>query len=431
MRRELVVRALGLYLPMVATIGLWLWRKPEKLEATGALLATAWNLPTLFALNVLAVHVGWWRFGSTGAVSFSFPIDLWLGWAALWGVFAALAFRRTPILAGMLVLGFLDLGLMPLCAPVIMLGKHWIYGEILGLLTCLCPALLLGRWTRDQLRVYARALLQFLCFSGSLILSVVAVLEATGRQIILEELRTLRADLLVQALFLICLPAISAVQEFATVGNGTPLPFDPPRKLVTSGIYSYIANPMQAVTTLLLLGAALLFRSAWFVPAALLSFAYSAGLAWWDEQADLKERFGEVYILYRQNVRDWRVRWRPYVGQTAILYLSEDCVKCSQMARFLQGLGPLGLQIKAAEDHPEHDLIRMTYESGDRMVISEGIVALARAFEHVNLAWALLGMAIRLPLVHSLVQAVADASGGGPMLVQRRSSAVCALPCDD
>ena len=428
MTRELVVRALGLYLPAVVSIYVWFWRKPGKLEATGALLASAWNLPALFALNALGVRLGWWHFRVVGAVFVTIPIDLWLGWAALWGVFAVLCFRRKPILAVVLAFGILDLALMPLCFPVIVLGNHWIYGEILGLFTCLFPALLLARWTHEESRIQARALLQFLCFSGLFLLFALAILAATHDLQAIDDLRSIRSDLLVPVLFLFSLPALSAVQEFATLGEGTPLPFDPPRRLVTSGIYSYIANPMQTVATVLMLGMALLFRNAWFAPTALLSFIYSAGLAWWDEREDLKQRFGEAYILYRQNVRDWKVRWCPYVSQPALIYLSEDCIKCCQMARFLESLDPVGLEIKAAEDHPAHDLMRMTYESADGSMEATGIVALARALEHVNFAWALLGMAIRLPLVHWFLQAVADASGGAPMRVQRRSGATCALP---
>lgn len=427
MTRSLVIRAFGLYLPALACICVWRWRKPQKLEATGALLATAWNLPALFALNILAVRVGWWRFGATGGVFISLPVDLWLGWAALWGLFAALSFRTKSMLPAILAFGSLDLVLMPLCSPMVVLGKHWIYGEVLGLLTCLYPALLLARWTRNQTHTSGRALLQFLCFGGLFLMCALAVLVASGHRTVLDELRTFRADLVVDVLLVICLPAISGVQEFATAGEGTPLPFDPPRILVTSGIYSYIANPMQTVTTLLLLGAALLFRNVWFLPAALLSFLYSAGLAWWDEHEDLKQRFGEGYILYRKNVRDWRVRWRPYVSQPARIYMSADCFKCSQMARFLEGLGPLGIEIKAAEEHPQRDLTRMTYESWDGTIEATGIVALARFFEHVNLAWALVGMTMRLPLVHLLLQAVTDISGGGPMLVKRRDTAVCAI----
>jgi len=64
-------------------------------------------------------------------------------------------------------------------------------------------------------------------------------------------------------------------------------------------------------------------------------------------------------------------------------------------------------------------LTRMTYDPDDGSADSVGIAALGRALEHVNLAWALVGMFVRLPGVCWLLQVVLDASGGGPKPVMR------------
>jgi len=64
-------------------------------------------------------------------------------------------------------------------------------------------------------------------------------------------------------------------------------------------------------------------------------------------------------------------------------------------------------------------LTRITYDPGDGTADSVGVAALGRAVEHVNLAWALVGMFIRLPGVCWLLQVVIDASGGGPKPVMR------------
>jgi phospholipid methyltransferase len=204
------------------------------------------------------------------------------------------------------------------------------------------------------------------------------------------------------------------------VGLGTPLPFDPPRRLVTSGIYSYIANPMQTANTLLLLGLALAFQSLLLTLAALISGVYSVGLAAWDEGDDLKARYGQRYLLYRRHVRNWLPRWRPSIPQPARLYISADCGKCSQLARFLYSLQPVGLEILPAEEHPLRDLTRITYESHDGWIQNAGVTALARAFEHINFGWTLLGMTMRLPVISALLQSIADVSGGEPAVVRRR-----------
>jgi len=420
MDRIFLIRALSLYLPLMGACAAWLHYKPTRLEATGAVLATAWNLPMLLALNVAAAALGWWRFDVKGAVFMGVPVDLWMGWAVLWGAPAALFFRRAPLWIAVACFAISDLALMPLCSPVLVLGRHWFAGEALALLTCLLPAHMFARWTRDQAHVYRRAFMQFVCFSGLLCVGILVLLAQTGHWRVLQEITAVRAQVAVQLLFLIGLPGLSALQEFAIAGHGTPLPFDPPRRLVTSGIYSYVANPMQTSTVLLFLGLSFVLHSVWLAMAAAVSFAYCAGLAAWDEGQDLKRRFGADFILYRHDVRDWLPRWRPYIPRPARIYLSEECFQCSQVAGFLARLNPVGLEILPAEEHPARDLERMAYESHDGSIQQAGIAALARAFEHVNLAWALLGMAMRLPLICMLLQAIADVSGGGPRRVGRR-----------
>ena len=68
-------------------------------------------------------------------------------------------------------------------------------------------------------------------------------------------------QLAIQCVFLIAVPGISAAFEFAERGGGTPIPFDPPRRLVTSGIYRYCANPMQVSCTVVMFVWALLLAN--------------------------------------------------------------------------------------------------------------------------------------------------------------------------
>jgi protein-S-isoprenylcysteine O-methyltransferase Ste14 len=387
------------------------------------LLATAWNVPALLAVNLMAMHFGWWNFSVRGGTLFGMPVDLWIGWSAFWGTAAALLFRNTPLRMAAIALGIADLILMPMCAPVVMLGNRWLIGECLALFACMAPGLLLARWTRERRNVKGRAFLQAVCFSGLFLLAVATVANASGSLERLTHITSFHLHLLAIAFFLAALPGLSAVQEFAVVGQGTPLPFDPPRQLVRSGIYRYVANPMQSSTALSLIMMAIGQKLPWLLLGSLVSIVYSAGLAHWDEDSDLRQRYGQSFLDYRGQVRNWLPRWRPAVSQPARIYLAEDCFKCSQMAVFLKSLNPVGLDIVAAEDHPRRNLERMTYESAtvEDAVEDAGLAALARALEHVNLGCALLGMALRLPGINAALQAIVDASGGGPMPVTRRS----------
>lgn len=424
MNRTFIIRAVSLYAPLVFALILWNLRKLSRSEATGALLATAWNLPALLAVNLIAMHFGWWNFSVKGGTLFGLPVDLWIGWSAFWGTAATLLFRNTPLWMVAIVLGIADLILMPISAPVVMLGKNWLIGECIALSACMVPGLLLARWTRDCRNVKGRAFLQAACFSGLLLFSIAMVADLSGDLQRFTHISRTSLHLLAISFFLAALPGLSAVQEFAIVGRGTPLPFDPPRQLVSSGIYRYLANPMQTSTALLLIVMAIATRSLWLGLACLLTVAYSAGLATWDEEHDLRQRYGQSFLEYRRQVRNWLPRWRPAISQPARIYLAEDCFKCSQMAAFLKSLKPMGLEIVAAEDHPRRNLERMTYET--EAVEDAGLAALARSLEHVNFIYALLGMALRLPGVNAALQAILDVSGGEPMRVARRSCEVSA-----
>ena len=411
---------------MAAAFFVWQWRKPNQHELTGALLASAWNIPALLAVNLLAIRMHWWHFNITGAVVLGVPIDLWLGWALIWGFVAALGFRKTPLLIAVSVSALADIILMPACRPVVVLGKYWLFGEGVALGLCLLPGLVFARLTAERRNVKARALFQAICFIGLLSMCVFLLLTLTGKTEQITHHRSATLQFFAAVLFLAALPGLSAVQEFAVVGDGTPLPFDPPKRLVTSGIYSYIANPMQTSTALLLLTLAVILYDWHLVLASVLTIAYSAGLATWDEGHDLQQRHGQPFVEYRRQVRDWFPRWRPHIARNTKIYFAAECGKCSEIALFIRSLNPVGLEIRSAETHPSRDLTRMTYEADG--LEFEGLPALARALEHVNLVWALFGMFLRLPGLNTILQAVLDASGGGPMKVTRCTAPAAVRP---
>ncbi len=115
-----------------------------------------------------------------------------------------------------------------------------------------------------------------------------------------------------QMVMVLSIPGVSAVMEFAERGRGTPFPYDPPRRLVTSGIYRYCANPMQISCAAVMFLWAGMLRNGWLYLAAATAVVYSAGIAEWDERQDLAQRFGDEWKQYRAQVRNWLPRWKPY-----------------------------------------------------------------------------------------------------------------------
>jgi protein-S-isoprenylcysteine O-methyltransferase Ste14 len=227
-----------------------------------------------------------------------------------------------------------------------------------------------------------------------------------------------RRQIGIQILLLLAVPGISAVMEFAERGRGTPIPYDPPRRLVTSGMYRYCANPMQLSCALVMLLWAAVLRNGWLVVAALMSAIYGAGIARWDEGNDLAQRFGDQWRMYRAEVHDWRVRWRPYTSDSnARIYIAATCGQCSQVRAWIEKRKPIGLEIRNAEVLPSGSIRRMRYDPCDGSAAVEGVRAIARALEHLNFGWAFAGAILRLPGVWRCVQLLMDASGLGPRTI--------------
>ena len=55
------------------------------------------------------------------------------------------------------------------------------------------------------------------------------------------------------------------VWNFASFGQGTPLPLDAPKKLVMRGLYRYTRNPMYVGVIIVILGWTSLFADAWLL----------------------------------------------------------------------------------------------------------------------------------------------------------------------
>src|SRR5258708_27078123 len=87
---------------------------------------------------------------------------------------------------------------------------------------------------------------------------------------------------------------------------------------------------------------------------------------------------------------------------------------CSEVGLWFARRGARQLVIVAAETHPSGALRRITYDPGDGNRTACGVEAVARALEHIHLGWALIGFALRLPLLCPLAQLLVDASGGEP-----------------
>ena len=99
--------------------------------------------------------------------------------------------------------------------------------------------------------------------------------------------------------------AVWCIFTFATIGNGTPAPFDPPRRLVIRGPYRFVRNPMYIGAGLALASAALFYESWPILVYAGLFFLATHVFVVLYEEPTLRRTFGEEYEVYCRQVGRW------------------------------------------------------------------------------------------------------------------------------
>ena len=99
--------------------------------------------------------------------------------------------------------------------------------------------------------------------------------------------------------------AVWCIFTFATLGKGTPAPFDPPQRLVVRGPYRFVRNPMYLGAALALLGAALVYGSVALAGYALAFVAVLHAFVLWYEEPTLRRMFGADYDAYSRSVHRW------------------------------------------------------------------------------------------------------------------------------
>lgn len=417
----LVLRAVILYLPIATALALMFTRPLSKRRIAAIVISGCVALANLLALNIAAQHLGWWSFIDSAAIV-GMPADIWLGWAVFWGPLPALVLPERPTIRhGVLIVAaafVIDLATMPLLEPAVNLGSTWLIGEFVGLGFVLLPSVAIAMFTLTDRWVTVRAIIQAAGFSVGLVVLPPALSEIVldvGFDDLAARPRWLWS-LAIIAAFPAAVTGLTAMVDFAKIGRGTPVPLDPPRRLVTTGPYAYISNPMQtAIVVVLAVYCAMLGH--WLTAVgACAAFAFAAGAATRIEAVELDTRFGADWALYRAQVRSFIPRWRPIVpaesAERAVLWVGATCDECRSAGDFLFGLGLVGIERKPAERSPR-PLNLMTYE-GPNGEYATGVAAVGRALEHANLGWAIVGWTLRLPLLTRLFQLIANGTGAGP-----------------
>jgi protein-S-isoprenylcysteine O-methyltransferase Ste14 len=98
--------------------------------------------------------------------------------------------------------------------------------------------------------------------------------------------------------------------DFVRKGRGTPVPLDPPKELVVSGLYRFVRNPMYVGALLIQVG-----NTIWFGSLAQVVYWFFLFIGFTlfiraNEEPHLRKTFGAAYEEYYRRVPRWIPRWR-------------------------------------------------------------------------------------------------------------------------
>ena len=104
---------------------------------------------------------------------------------------------------------------------------------------------------------------------------------------------------------------LDSFARFAIQGLGTPAPVAPPQRLVVTGLYRYVRNPMYVAVSLLIFGQGLLFGSPGLLQYGLFVWLGFFAFVLLYEEPTLRRKFGDEYRQYCARVPRWIPRLRP------------------------------------------------------------------------------------------------------------------------
>jgi protein-S-isoprenylcysteine O-methyltransferase Ste14 len=113
---------------------------------------------------------------------------------------------------------------------------------------------------------------------------------------------------------LICVGVVPLARSFINfiTADGTPVPVMSPPRLVVSGYYRYVRNPIYVGFLAVLLGEVLLFGSLGLLEYTAVAWCVGAAAVRFYEEPTLARKFGTEYQAYRRAVPAWIPRRHPW-----------------------------------------------------------------------------------------------------------------------
>lgn len=359
-------------------------RRPARILGA-AFLSYAWMFALQTVVNSIADGLGLWHYKIDPAF-LGTPLTIGLGLACLFGPLAFLLFPAARLAHIILSAVAIDAAILAWTAEASAAGAI-----VRAIVLCggVATAQSLARVTAQQQSVRWRAAVQGITWLLLIFWQFPSAVFAQtgGAWTSAAMVPAYLALSLGFALLLLLLAGLNAVQGFSLRGDGTPFPFDPPKRLVVSGAYAYVRNPMQIAICggLLVLGG--LFAQPWIafgaIEAVILFVAFRHVCA----GTSTVKRDDPLAPAYHAGVPAWLPRWYPW-HPSLDAGIPIDRLDGPPRSRLMQWFGRQ--QLQGLVPHA-HAVDGWEFRSGDGRYRAHGLVAIGQALQHINLAWAALG----------------------------------------
>jgi len=110
---------------------------------------------------------------------------------------------------------------------------------------------------------------------------------------------------------------IEAFTRFAFYGRGTPAPYMLTERLVITGSYRYVRNPMYIAILSIVLGQALILGQSVLLAYVLAVWVGFQVFVLFYEEPSLSRRYGHQYENYCSAVKRWWPRVKPWSGDAS------------------------------------------------------------------------------------------------------------------
>ncbi len=383
LRWALLLGPLGLVVAMVKV------RKLPARAQLGGLFAFLFGVAMVFVTHSIAIQMGWWHYGWDALMLNEIPADILIGGAVLFGPGLYFSFPTTkPLMICLPIIIGLHGTIFSSLEPLVFAGPRWFLGVVFVFLVAHLPAIYLAKWTEEDRNLPMRCALLAI-MTGGMIFAIVPslVMQAMGGVWDIIDRPVWAISLAVVTLGVVSAIGVSANQSLCLQGDGTPIPLDPTKRLVTTGIYAYVSNPMQLSAALVFLVLGVFLMNIWIMAAAVMAWIFVQGMVRWHHRHDLLKRFPEGWPEYKENVREWRPRWKPWTKEMAVLELN---ARRSVLRKILSQA--MGLDVRETSGPT-------TYENQQNLRNFQGLSAVLVALTHVNFAWMIFAATLLIPLL--------------------------------